>query len=61
MWDLEGSGMVPLPNMVADFRDSFLAMLKTLSHFADITGIERVSKTHREIMGIVVVWIPPLS
>ena len=21
MWDVEGSGMVPLPNMVADFRD----------------------------------------
>jgi hypothetical protein len=23
MWDPEGSGMVPVPNMVADFRDSF--------------------------------------
>jgi hypothetical protein len=22
MWDPEGSGMVPVPNMVADFRDS---------------------------------------
>jgi hypothetical protein len=22
MWDVEGSGMVPLPNMVADFRDT---------------------------------------
>jgi hypothetical protein len=21
MWDPEGSGMVPVPNMVADFRD----------------------------------------
>jgi hypothetical protein len=24
MWDVEGSGMVPLPNMVADFRDTVL-------------------------------------
>ena len=22
MWDPEGSGMVPVPNMVADFRDT---------------------------------------
>jgi hypothetical protein len=22
MWDPEGSGMVPIPNMVADFRDT---------------------------------------
>jgi hypothetical protein len=25
MWDSEGSGMVPLPNMVADFRDTLLS------------------------------------
>jgi len=27
---------------------SFFALLKTLSHSADIAGIERVSKAHRE-------------
>ena len=30
---------------------SFFALLKTLSHSADIAGIERVSKAHRENLG----------
>jgi hypothetical protein len=27
MWSVEGSGMVLLPNMVTDFRDTFLQMV----------------------------------
>jgi hypothetical protein len=33
MWDLEGSGMVPVPNMVADFRDTRRSSSVLMTHF----------------------------
>jgi hypothetical protein len=44
MWDVEGSGMVPLPNMAADFRDTSPPFLADLANVYRLLPIADPSK-----------------